>query len=378
MNCDVSGAIGTGISIYGGGNNNLVRNCKVHDNVQLNWPRGAIYARGGIWGAGITVQSGGSNNVVEDCYVYWNHGEGLSTGVGAVGSTFRRNVVADNWSVNLYVDGANETTFDNNLVYLTNEAKNWPTTDAQGRNKSNALGIGAAVEPDSSFVAALSGLKIVNNVVVNNNAGIWAWPEHAGHTFADWRIANNTLIRNVDGIKLLNSGAGLLRIATDSNVIIEDVKSYSQMQIDPTPSSSTFNNILFYGINTFYIAKNQLAYSQAATQLGFTNSQFGVDPGLADKTHIPPRFWNDPSLPAPAPITSLDTLVPPYFSVAGSPSAIAQAGAYWNKAPVKPPEPPTVTNFIDVRTDRNVTVTGNSVSISKDKSTKIVVNGVPR
>jgi hypothetical protein len=47
--------------------------------------------------------------------------------------------------------------------------------------------------------------------------------------------------------------------------------------------------------------------------------------------------------------------------------------------PPNPDQPPPATvNFIDVRTDRNVTVTGNSVSISKDKSTKIVVNGVPR
>jgi hypothetical protein len=332
LNCEVTGALGTGITVWGGGNNNLIHNCKVYDNVKLNWPRGAIYSRGGTWGAGITVQSGGSNNVVEDCYIYWNHGEGLSTGIGTTNSIFRRNVVADNWSVNLYVDGANNTTFDSNLVYLTNEAKNWPTVDPQGRNKSNALGIGAAVEPDSSFVAALSGLKIVNNIVVNANSGIWAWPEQAGHTFSNWLIANNTLIRNGDGIKLINSGAGISGMTINSNIIVEDASNaYSQMQLEPIPTASAFNNNIFYGINAYYInydlGGGLYNYSQAAGQLGFTNSIFGVDPALYDKTYIPPRFWSDPSLPPPSAIVPLDTLVSSYDSLPGSPSASMGAGA---------------------------------------------------
>jgi parallel beta-helix repeat protein len=319
LNCEASDSLGTGIMVYGGSSNNLIRNCKSHDNCKLNWPRGAIYARGGIWGAGITVQSGGTNNIVEDCYVYWNHGEGLSTGVGTTNSIFRRNVVADNWSVNLYVDGANDTTFDSNLVYLTNEAKSWPTVDPQGRNKSNALGIGAAIEPDSDFIAALSGLRITRNVVVKCDSGIWSFPEDPGHVFSDWLIANNTLIRNGDGLKLLNSGAGISSIAFQNNIIIEDLASAnSQMQANPLPTSSTFSNNIFYGIDSFYIGGVQYGYVSASSQLGFTNSRFGVEPGLVNKNYIPPRFWSDPSLSAPSAIVALADLVSNFYLTSGS------------------------------------------------------------
>jgi uncharacterized membrane protein YgcG len=356
LNCEVSDSLGTGIMVYGGSSNNLIRACISHDNCKLNWPRGAIYDRGGIWGAGITVQGGGSNNIVEDSYSYWNHGEGLSTGVGTTNTIFRRNVVGDNWSVNLYVDGATNTTFERNLVYLTNTAKEWPTVDELDRNKSNALGIGAAIEPDSSFLAALSGLTIINNVVVNCNAGIWSFPEEAGHIFSNWLIANNTLIRNTEGVKLLNSGAGVSNIQLLNNIVIEDVSGFSQIQVQPIPTGSTFSNNMFDGIDAFYINGVSYAYASAASQLGFIDSSFGVDPDLIDKTYIPPRFWSDPDLSAPSAIVPLDTLVENFKLNSDSPAidfgvayggivfndAAPDAGAYETSPTGPPPEPPPV------------------------------------
>ncbi len=44
----------------------------------------------------------------------------------------------------------------------------------------------------------------------------------------------------------------------------------------------------------------------------------------------------------------------------------------------QPPEPPAATNFITVTTDKNVTITGKSVNIARDKQTKILVNGTIR
>lgn len=53
-------------------------------------------------------------------------------------------------------------------------------------------------------------------------------------------------------------------------------------------------------------------------------------------------------------------------------------------APPSSPAPPVVTppavttNWIDIRTDKTVTITGNQVSLPKDKSTNIIVNGNKR
>ena len=46
---------------------------------------------------------------------------------------------------------------------------------------------------------------------------------------------------------------------------------------------------------------------------------------------------------------------------------------------VQPPVPaPTPTNWIEIRTDKTVTITGNSITIPKDKNTNIIVNGSKR
>jgi len=46
--------------------------------------------------------------------------------------------------------------------------------------------------------------------------------------------------------------------------------------------------------------------------------------------------------------------------------------------PVTPPVPAPVTNWVDIRTDKTVTITGNSITIPKDKNTNIIVNGSKR
>jgi len=316
LNCEVKGAWGTGITIWGNSNRNLVKNCKIHDNVQQNWPRGAIYSRGGTWGAGIIAASGTNQNIFESNYVYWNHGEGMTFGIGGANNTAQYNVIADNWSVNLYADGVLGTTvFNGNLVYLTNEAKNWPTIDPQGRNKSTALGIGLAVEPDSSFVSALSGLQITNNIVVNANGGIYAWPEEAGHTFSGWLIANNTLINNGTGLIIHNSGAGVDSINVRKNIITAN--TYAQLNVSPAPTNAYFGDNIYNGVNTFYRAGFALNYAGWLSASGEANSYF-TSPLLLNETAIPPRFWSDPSLPPPSTIVPLATLVSPYAPASGS------------------------------------------------------------
>jgi len=45
---------------------------------------------------------------------------------------------------------------------------------------------------------------------------------------------------------------------------------------------------------------------------------------------------------------------------------------------IQPPVPAPTTNWVDIRTDKTVTITGSSITIPKDKNTNIIVNGTKR
>src|SRR2546428_356798 len=81
---------------------------------------------------------------------------------------------------------------------------------------------------------------------------------------------------------------------------------------ESVPTSSTYSNNLFYGINNIYINTFSNTYAQASSALGFTSSTFGTNPNLVNYTAIPPRFWSDASLPAPSPLQSFSTLIALY------------------------------------------------------------------
>jgi hypothetical protein len=298
LNCIVTGAIGTGISSWGGSSRNLIKGCTVYNNVLLNWPRGKIYDRGGIWGAGVTSQGGGTDNIVEDCLIYWNHGEGLSTGIGSSRTIFRRNVIADNWSVNLYVDGANDVTLQENFVFLSNAAKTWPTVDSFGRNHSNSLGIGAAVEPDSSFQPSLSGLKVVKNLVVNAGVGFQAFPEEAGHLFANWLIANNTFVDNDVGVLIDNRGAGIDAITFANNIVRgggNQIAGNPSIRVNPAPTDSSFISNLYYNPfapNEFYWGGLSGTDFSAWRQKAGESGSLQADPLLVEETVSMPRLWD--------------------------------------------------------------------------------------
>src|SRR3989344_3376754 len=110
-----------GLSIGNGGQYNLIKNCRIYNNAYAHWPRNLS----GGWAGGLSIGSGSKHNTVEDSFIYWNHGEVLVANLNADNTTFRHNVVSDNWGVNLYIQGARNAIVDGNLVYVTSDAENY-------------------------------------------------------------------------------------------------------------------------------------------------------------------------------------------------------------------------------------------------------------
>jgi PKD repeat protein len=314
LNCDVSQAGTNGILIWNQSYNNVVKNCRVHNNSLRNWPRGSVYRHNDFWGGGLTVAGGCMNNIFEENYVYWNHGEGVSSYNAAHGTTIRRNVIADNWSVNLYINGCKDVIVDRNLVYLTPEEKSWPSVASS--NWSNSVGIGVSFEFHNG--EAPSSLTITNNFVINANAGIWAFRNDDPYVTSGWFVANNTFINNDNGIYI--TGTEIQTSDFRNNIIIEN-KGGSAVWIEqPGPNINFFNNL--------YFATQTKAFRWGTTVTDFTGwkslagevSSLWSDPKLQNASAIPPRFWSDPSLPPPSPILPLESLTEGYKLTVNSPA----------------------------------------------------------
>src|SRR5262249_18037722 len=169
------------------------------------------------------------NNLVENNVVYWVHGEGISTGIGS-GNTIRGNIVSDAWSANIYVDGAPNTTIENNLSYVTSEAKSWPVGNP---NTNWPLGIGVSPEPTTREL--IDGLIIRNNIVVNANGCVWKFIEEVVQPASNMSVYNNTCVGNASGIKFQN-GTTMNNLNIRNNIIVGGLATYdATIQIDPAP-----------------------------------------------------------------------------------------------------------------------------------------------
>jgi PKD repeat protein len=327
LNCELSHG-GAGIGIYYGAHDNLVKNCRIHDTINpWNWPRGSTTLRGDCcWGAAVIVAHGALNNVFEENYIYWNHGEGVANFNAAHGTVWRHNIIADNWSVNLYIDGSKDVIIDGNLIYLTSEGKSWPTVDPNKPNKSNSLGIGVSVECAGSANCyypdwgerAVTGLTATNNIVVNANGGLWAFRNDGSYVASGWLVANNTFINNDVGIRV--AGIDVQQSEFRNNIVIQN-NSGDAVEIQRPGPNTIFSNNLYFAIR-------QQAFRWGTTVTDFTGwkglssdaNSLWSDPRLQDTSAIPPRFWSDPTLPSPSPILPIESIAEAYKLTANSPA----------------------------------------------------------
>jgi hypothetical protein len=325
LNCESRNG-GGAIGIYWG-HHNLIKNCKIYNKVSDNYPRGKATLTGtGIWGGGVMFARGATNNIIEDSYIYWIHGEGILAFNAAHGSIIRRNVIEGAWSANVYVDGSKDVTVDSNLIYLTPEAKTWPSIDPNRGNWSNSLGIGVSVECAGSGPCyyedagerSVDNLTITNNIVVNANGGIWLFRNDNPFVASGWRVINNTFINNDNGIYL--TGVEMRNSIFKNNIVVQNNGGYQVYVALPGIGNIFSNNLYFGSAQKFRWGSVDSNLSGWISATGETGSQW-TDPRLVNTSAIPRRLWNDPSLPqVSTTLPSRLELAAPYLLTSNSPA----------------------------------------------------------
>ncbi|HVT45648.1 MAG TPA: right-handed parallel beta-helix repeat-containing protein [Thermoanaerobaculia bacterium] len=116
--------------------------------------------------------------------VYRNYGEGIDFILSDYGyAAF--NEIWDNYSVLMYLDNAQFTTIERNLIYTTGDTQYY-------RGGYPAHGIGTANERYSQISNPLSDLTIVNNIVLNTRWAFYYSDYENGGGLKNSVIANNT------------------------------------------------------------------------------------------------------------------------------------------------------------------------------------------
>ena len=128
--------------------NTIFQTCLINKPVPM--------ADGAGWPAAILV-SHSTYVTITNNVIYENHGEGLIIAGRKV--LVEANHVYDNYSVNIYLDNAQEAVVARNFIYSTGKQNFW-------RYGSPAIGIGLANERESAR-NALSNNSIINNLVVD-------------------------------------------------------------------------------------------------------------------------------------------------------------------------------------------------------------------
>jgi len=330
LNMDISGSFGNAIILYNNVHRNLIKGNRLYNNVQMNFnPRGKAQTAGTDWAGGLTIGGAGpnTNNVVEDNYIYWNHGEGVAIGPqdGNTGTIVRRNVIADNWSVNLYCDGCKSAIFDSNVVYTSTEAYNWANPNGYAAMRP----AGIAVSNEDINNMGVDGLTITNNIVVGHGqAGFVLFGCEPGscsgsnqqngisnHYFKNIALLNNTFVANDSGIAF-SPGANIFTDITVNNNIVDRHTNTSgaTVQYKILPTSRSFSNNIYNGTatNTFYLSASAYSFNNFVSQIGESGSSF-ANPSLVNSSASGPRLWNDPSLPPITSIPSRENLIAPYL-----------------------------------------------------------------
>ncbi len=247
--------------------NVLVSNCEVAGSGLTNYPR-ARYARdfnGNLqygsdgkpkrpdWPVAI-IGWNADNVTVQGSYIHDNHGEGVGPFVDSSDWTIRNNVVADNWSVNIYSSTQiGGTTIDSNVVYNSSNWINEIEDPANLPNPKQADGIRVANEgadfnndPD----AIIEGIRIVNNLVVGTAGGINSFryaPLRRG-VLKDSIIANNTVATWTSG----SFGRNALVVNNGDNVTVDNnIVEGGKLFLEGVGAGITAtNNLLGVGIET--------------------------------------------------------------------------------------------------------------------------------
>ena len=207
-----------------------VQNCDVHENAQVNWPRGD-YNR--IWPHAIIGFNADRVNILGS-KIHDNHGEGVGPFVGCSNWVIRGNEVYDNYSINIYIDtDEGNMIVDRNFSYITGKYQsvgrfgnlklNYPDGIRIGNEQADLGGTDA-----TPFV---TNVFVTNNVVVGTGDGITSFPYNddkgvlGPSGLENSVIANNTIVNTYTGPQTFRAG---LVVSRGRNVTVMNNISFPQ------------------------------------------------------------------------------------------------------------------------------------------------------
>jgi hypothetical protein len=234
--------VGSSTDQMSGSTNVLVQNNTVYRSSLVNQAR----TMQGGWGMGIQAMRA-SNTTFVGNRVYNNYGEGIGC-VLATKCVARRNILNDNYSVEMYMDNATDSIFERNHIYNTG---NQDFHRQVGNSWRPAAGIQMANENYGSSSNPLANNIIRNNIVIGTHAGFWYGDYGNGGGLKNVQVVNNTFYKS----------------------------DWALLVVDPSPqhSNTIFANNIFYQVNAW-----PMTYLSSQPGLSFQNNLwFGGVPGAA-------------------------------------------------------------------------------------------------
>ncbi len=182
----------------------ISRDNLIQGNIIRNWPRGnwnsnCGYINAGGWPSAI---SGGQHHLCTGNTVINNHGEGVGFARYAGHNEVSYNIVANNWSVGIYLDNNKGNRIFGNHVYvdydftIADVGFHCSVGDEVDRvlRRSRQIGIATGDEEYNNRGAESSDNAIYNNLIVNCSTGITHYSEAAGSGLRRAQVFNNTII----------------------------------------------------------------------------------------------------------------------------------------------------------------------------------------
>lgn len=184
--------------------NSLIKQCFVYQNVLLNWPVGSEWGGGGGWPQAIqffpkspfsgqwAVGNRYDGNIVLD-----NGGEGISNA-----DILENNIVADNYSMNIYIDLPNQI-IRNNVVIAKAPNLNDLLTDfyikafynGKQRNFSKIFPSGIVQSSENAgYHEIIENIQMYNNISIGNWRDQYHYYEVNPNGWRNCLFCNNTLV----------------------------------------------------------------------------------------------------------------------------------------------------------------------------------------
>jgi parallel beta-helix repeat protein len=210
----------------------LVEGNAIYLNVQLHNPP----TNPNGWPAAVAVFQARHVTLTHNL-IYENFGEGIAFTMSDRG-LIRQNEVRDNFSVNIYLDNATNTTVERNLAYSLYRAQFF-------RFNAPANGIAMANEGIYDGSNPLNNNRIVNNIVLNARRGINYGAYELGGGLKNTVIAYNTVFSATQATIKIDADAGHINTLIVNNIFYQ---TGGRPIIMHTASPGiTFRHNLWYG-----------------------------------------------------------------------------------------------------------------------------------